>query len=81
MLKLYAQLKVPEKSPLVGRTKKEIKDQFHVDIEHKHNPHPSPETRVDCSAENYRLESDKFIYFSGTREDILKFTEALLKGF
>lgn len=77
---IKAQIKIPEGSKLVGRTNKEIKNEFGIVIDHKHNPHPSKETCVDCSNDEYRLESDKFIHFSGARQDILRFTEELIKS-
>ena len=76
---LQAQVKVPEGSKLVGMTTGEIRQEFNVIIDHKHNPHPSKESYVECDKDNYRLESDKYVHFSGTREDILRFTEELIK--
>lgn len=74
---IQGQVKVPENSKLIGKTAKEIKDTFNVDIDHRHNPHPSKKA-VTCGKE-YRLESDKFIHFSGTCNSVRTFTTELLR--
>jgi hypothetical protein len=76
---LQTQLKVPEGSVLTGVTNKELHQKFGVTILHRHNPYPATETCRECDSEDYRIETDKYICVSGTRENLLKFVHKLLQ--
>jgi hypothetical protein len=76
---LQTQLKIPKDCKLLGMTNKEIKEKFNVTIFHRHSIHPCKDIVYGGDSPDYKLIPDEFVAFSGTADDILKFTDILLE--